>query len=330
MPLLASSQVTHGFKSIHSGSPVVNRKLMIDGLMTILSEALDSIASSQGLPKNPYVLESRTLGVLFMTSAIEEGEKKIFFNPDNCWYLTENMSSDNWGAFFVLAHEVGHFFNNDVKSNYTTSKADELEADFYAGYLLYFLGCCDYRISEIGSEIFIDDEDFPASERIDKIYEGYNKAQAKYPNLGTCSEDSEPEPNADPEFDPEPESDPVESPVLLPNGTIDTVWTQFGFKIGSVDYIRIHCIELEDKNNNYKTFNGKVAFSKDFTAPYDNTRYDDFYLDFPSTELDLGDGMYEGLYYYLKIYDNDSRQLFTSEKQFFNWTSDINKYPLPK
>ncbi len=63
-----------------------------------------------------------------------------------------NAYSSNWRSIFLLAHEVGHHAHFHVSENSTHRHNQELEADRYAGFILYKLGATLQESIDMKSE----------------------------------------------------------------------------------------------------------------------------------------------------------------------------------
>jgi len=66
-------------------------------------------------------------------------ERYIFYDSD---FLdkADGNSSEKWGSYFILAHEIGHHLNGHSLDNKGSTPAYELEADYFSGTALGLLG----------------------------------------------------------------------------------------------------------------------------------------------------------------------------------------------
>ncbi len=122
-----------------------------------------------------------------------DGDRYIFYDKNFMKIISENTNA--WSNLVILAHEVGHHINNHTRDLYLNdkpsdkstlqqfedSKLDELEADYFAGFVLGKLGASLNEAKEGISLISSDDENrystHPSkSRRIAKIEEGWRKA----------------------------------------------------------------------------------------------------------------------------------------------------------
>ena len=149
-------------------------------------DALHKIISVIGASTN-FILQScndinNALAVTYM------GNRYILYDKNFMQDL--NYKSNNWSSMFVLAHEIGHHINGHTReltiSKYLDSqslfkeRAEELEADEFAGFVLANLGASYEQaiqgISLIASEI--DSGTHPnKTKRINAIKAGFNKAK---------------------------------------------------------------------------------------------------------------------------------------------------------
>jgi|GEM_PF-4693579 len=76
---------------------------------------------------------------------------------------------------------------------------------------------------------------------------------------------------------------------------------------------------LQDINNSYCTVGGDVSIGKNFTPNYESSRYDDFTLFMPNSELHVTGK--QSLKFYIGIYDNDSKEWLcdNSAWQYFTY-----------
>ncbi len=136
-----------------------NAEGMADFIRTERTEHADDIIAEMvklgGLGKAPDVYEGPTANAeawlppytcgdesypRTCEPAVPSGERVIIYNPD--WLRDyRDKTGTNWAIVFVLAHELGHHLNGHV-GGYSGSKQQdlELEADYYAGFVMGKLG----------------------------------------------------------------------------------------------------------------------------------------------------------------------------------------------
>ena len=111
------------------------------------NDALDRILSTIGVSKNFVMQECSNVS---NASALQvEGVRYIFYNPQ--WMRNVNNKT-SYGGLFTLAHEVGHHINGHAldwilyatesvnSKTLSERRAQELEADEFAGFVLAKLG----------------------------------------------------------------------------------------------------------------------------------------------------------------------------------------------
>ncbi len=120
----------------------------------------------------------------------KDGKAYLFYNPN---FLTKAIAlnftmgtapidiiKQDWRVLGVLSHELGHLINNHLTNTSKPNQLDlELEADEYAGYMMYLMGAtlkqtqsCMLKLSETGSSTS------PArKERVRALEKGFNKAK---------------------------------------------------------------------------------------------------------------------------------------------------------
>jgi hypothetical protein len=80
--------------------------------------------------------------------------------------------------------------------------------------------------------------------------------------------------------------------------------------------------KLMDSNSNYSTPDGQVAVSKNFTPTYANSRYSDFIIFMPYSELDCPAETRQDLKFKVSIFDDVNNLLTTSD--FFEFSIGAN------
>ncbi len=78
---------------------------------------------------------------------------------------------------------------------------------------------------------------------------------------------------------------------------------------------------LNDYDDSYRSGNGKIATSDNFTPNYDNTVFNSFKLFLPYEQLHLAEGVHE-LCYTVAIFDADGKQITTSNYIPFTLTQN--------
>jgi hypothetical protein len=68
-------------------------------------------------------------------SCILDGKRSLIYNPDFVAKM-KNSPNDKWVVYSIFAHELGHHFNGHTTSNDPNLWLQELQADYYAGFVL--------------------------------------------------------------------------------------------------------------------------------------------------------------------------------------------------
>ena len=156
---------------------------------TDAEDALEMIMNVSGLNKN-FVLQpcediNNALAIRF------NNERYIIYDPE---FMSNIDGRARWRNLTVLAHEVAHHLNNHPvevrisqnvdRSTYEKRKIQELEADEFAGFIMYKLGAPIDEVIKAVSSISFDGDDtyrtHPNREkRINAIKNGYKRAGFK-------------------------------------------------------------------------------------------------------------------------------------------------------
>ncbi len=108
-------------------------------------EMLAEIMGTIGLRANFELKEAR---VGNFEAVIFRRKRYILYNPDYIQWVT-GLTHDKWAAMALLAHEVGHHLNGHTLKK-SGSKPDlELEADEFAGFILYKSGATLGQAQEV-------------------------------------------------------------------------------------------------------------------------------------------------------------------------------------
>lgn len=101
-----------------------------------IHDMLQKIIGATGLQLNFELKEARVLNIEATT---KHRKRYISYNPAFITSLT-TASKDKWAVMALLAHEVGHHLNGHTIRRGGSSPELELEADEFAGFILYKLG----------------------------------------------------------------------------------------------------------------------------------------------------------------------------------------------
>ena len=162
-------------------------------------DAIDRILTVTGLAKRFIVVPCEGIDNCY-ADVTEDYMRLIIYDP--IWM--DQVINNDWGKTAVLAHEIGHHLNNHVLGqDINTSMHDylkesrkmELEADEFAGSVLYKLGCPSL---EEGQAFYLSlprDEDDTYSthpsrkKRLIAFENGWNKARNLDKNLNNYDEE---------------------------------------------------------------------------------------------------------------------------------------------
>ena len=108
-------------------------------------QLLAEIMKVTGLRSN---FELREAHVLNIEASVSHHKRYILYNPAYINWIT-NLTKDKWAALALLAHEVGHHLNGHTIRKTGSTPALELEADEFAGFILYRLGATLQQSQEV-------------------------------------------------------------------------------------------------------------------------------------------------------------------------------------
>lgn len=97
---------------------------------------LEDILRVTGLQSNFTLKEADVLNI---EASISRKQRFILYNPS---FINEinTLTRDKWATLTLLAHEMGHHLNGHTLRKGGSSPELELEADEFAGFVLYKLG----------------------------------------------------------------------------------------------------------------------------------------------------------------------------------------------
>lgn len=99
-------------------------------------EMLSEIMTVVGLNANFELKEGKVDNI---EASISRRKRYILYNPEYIRWIN-NITKDKWAAIALLAHEVGHHLNGHTIKRSGSKPHLELEADEFAGFVLYKLG----------------------------------------------------------------------------------------------------------------------------------------------------------------------------------------------
>ena len=140
-------------------------------------QLLTDILRITGVQSNFELKEAK---VLNLEASISHRKKYILYNPSYIAQLN-NINHTKWAAMVLIAHEVGHHLNGHTKHKGGSSPELELEADEFAGFVMYKLGATLWQSQEVMQYIAkpAATSTHPGrNDRLQAIAKGWNKAAA--------------------------------------------------------------------------------------------------------------------------------------------------------
>jgi hypothetical protein len=110
-----------------------------------IQDAVLDIMRVTGLHPNFELKASHTRNI---ESIISHRKRYIVYNPDFIEGINK-ATSEKWGTIALLAHEIGHHLNGHTLKKGGSKPAVELEADEFAGFVLYRLGATLQQSQEV-------------------------------------------------------------------------------------------------------------------------------------------------------------------------------------
>lgn len=123
----------------------------------------------------------READVLNLEASVSHRKKYISYNPSYISWIND-VTGNKWATLTLLAHEIGHHLKGHTTHKRSDRLAAELEADEYAGYLLYKLGATLEQTQEV--MLFIakkeDSQTHPGRDsRLLALKKGWDKASGE-------------------------------------------------------------------------------------------------------------------------------------------------------
>lgn len=141
------------------------------------SDFVEKIMNQVGLPRNFKVVVSKDIpnAIAFQS---ENGKRYIIYNEDYLDGLTKNNLTD-WGIVFTFAHEIGHHLCNHVIDDDKSRHEEELQADEFAGNILYKLGADVDEATLVSNALSINytDSHPGRKKRFESIFKGWTNAK---------------------------------------------------------------------------------------------------------------------------------------------------------
>lgn len=133
---------TFGHARAHTGVNNLDSTLITgDGDSVLLripppQELLKEIVDVTGLQMD---FELKEADVMNIQASISHHNREILYNPSYITWINK-LTRDKWCTMALIAHEVGHHLNGHTIRKGGSSPAVELEADEFAGFILFKLG----------------------------------------------------------------------------------------------------------------------------------------------------------------------------------------------
>lgn len=110
-----------------------------------MGELLIDIVNVTGIEPDFILKEAN---VLNLQASISHHKKIISYNPVFINSIN-SLAKDKWSACALLAHEIGHHLKGHTAGKKGSRPVFELEADEFAGYVLYKLGASLEQAQEV-------------------------------------------------------------------------------------------------------------------------------------------------------------------------------------
>jgi hypothetical protein len=165
---------------------------------------VDDIVGAGGLRQNFEIMQANVPNA---AAVIKDGKRYILYSQVFIDDITQSTATE-WAAKTILAHEVGHHLNGHTLDGKGSQPPTELEADYYAGFVVGRLGgprdgalAPFKQMSENGSPTHP-----PRAARLEAVAGGWREG-----SKGSVSD------NRDPDVTPQPEKDPSDNPLPPPS-----------------------------------------------------------------------------------------------------------------
>lgn len=161
-------------------SPVVDRDSTDFGFSTDLTEEIAAyktvvnIIRETGLAQNFVILPGDVDNV---KAYVEDNERILEYNPE---FMEKLQGDTNWPGISVLARQIGHHLSNHELENGVPSVEEDIEADKYAGFVLFKMGASlDEAIKALESAMGDDSigKGISKNARLASLAKGWNNAK---------------------------------------------------------------------------------------------------------------------------------------------------------
>src|SRR5687768_8568138 len=110
-----------------------------------VDELLSEIMSVTGLQTDFEIKEAKVLNI---EACISHKKRYILYNPEFMDWINR-ATKDKWASIALIAHEIGHHLNGHTIRKGGSKPDVELEADEFAGFVLYKLGASLKQAQEV-------------------------------------------------------------------------------------------------------------------------------------------------------------------------------------
>jgi hypothetical protein len=143
-----------------------------------MEEMVSDIMSTTGLQADFEVKKAKK--VLNIEASISHRKRYILYNPEFIAWINRS-THDNWGTVALLAHEIAHHLNGHTLGKSGSRPEIELEADEFAGFVLYKLGATleqSQKVMYYIATTTASDTHPDRPSRMEAIRKGWDKAAA--------------------------------------------------------------------------------------------------------------------------------------------------------
>lgn len=161
-------------------SPVEDKDSTSFGFTTDLTEEIAAyktvvnIIRETGLAQNFVILPGDVNNV---KAYVEDNERVLEYNPA---FMDKLQGDTNWPGISVLARQIGHHLSNHELENGVATVEEDIEADKYAGFVLYKMGASlDEALEALESAIGEDaaGKGISKNARLASLTKGWNNAK---------------------------------------------------------------------------------------------------------------------------------------------------------
>ncbi len=129
-----------------------NSNIVIENPLPREVEQVNSIVRYTGLPQNFSIYRGNVDNAL---ATVADNRRLIVYNKD-FFARMDAIGSSYWSSMFILAHEIGHHLAANISDTNDMLKA-ELQADAFAGAVLYAMGADSNEVVAVFASNFLSD-----------------------------------------------------------------------------------------------------------------------------------------------------------------------------